>query len=137
MAGMTDVVEAAILDYLLATYIATPYLGLSTTTPTDAGANFTEPVGNGYTRLSVPNGQWAAAVQGQPSTKANSTLFTFPIASGGWGLITYVGIFDAAAAGNLRLFGALAASKTVASGDTAGLPVGTVILQLGDPVDVY
>lgn len=137
MAGLTDTVEAALLDYLMATYIATPFLGLSTTTPTDAGANFTEPVGGAYARLSVPNAQWAAAITGAPSTKANSALFTFPTASAGWGLLTYAGIFDAVSGGNLRVFGPLLVSKSVSAGDTPGFAAGAVILQLGDPTDTY
>ena len=134
MAGFTDTLENEVLDHVFsrATYTApaTLYVGLSTTTPTDAGTNFTEPVGNGYARVAVTNDatNFPAAVGG---AKSNGTVITFPQATpSGWGTITHAGLFDAASNGNLLAFGALTASLAVNANNTPRIPVGDLDFTL-------
>jgi hypothetical protein len=141
MAGATDAAEALLLDHIFSDPVWTPpatwYLAVSSTTPTEAGGNFTEPVGNNYARIALAAADWAAAVTGQPSTKTNLNPIQFLQASGSWGLLTHFGLFDALTVGNLRFWGPLGASKSVAFGDTAAFAAGTLIVQLGDPSDTY
>jgi hypothetical protein len=141
MSGPTDAEELAMLDGVFNdpayTPPATRYLALSTTTPTDAGANFTEPVGNAYARVATTAADWSAASGTAPAIKQNSATLSFPTASGAWGTVTHIGIFDAASGGTPRWTGALTASKVVSSGDTAQFTATQITLQLGDPTDTY
>lgn len=139
MAGFTDTYEKNILDLIFnaALGATTLYLALSTTTPVDAGTNFTEPSGNNYSRVATTTADWNAAASTTPAVKTNSATKTFNQASGSWGTITYFGIYDASTSGNLILFGALTASKAIGNGDTASFPAASITLQLGDPSDSY
>jgi len=141
MVGFVDTVEQALLDHFLTdpayTPPATMYLALSTTTPTEAGGNFTEPVGNAYARVSTVAADWSAATGTAPATKTNTATKTFPTATGSWGTVTHFGLYDASTAGNLLAFGLLGTSKTIDNGDTASFAAGALILKLGDPTDTY
>jgi hypothetical protein len=68
-------------------------IGLSTTTPTNAGGNISEPSGNAYARVSMANdnAHWVASV----GSKSNTSAIVFPIASGNWGTITHWIIYSA------------------------------------------
>lgn len=80
------------LDHIFGvTYYSPPTIaiGVSNTTPTDAGANITEPLGNNYAR--VTGVSWASASGGASS---NSSDITFNTPSGSWGLITNAMILD-------------------------------------------
>jgi hypothetical protein len=97
------------------------YIALSTTTPTQAQGtsppwNFTEPSGNGYTRVAVTNNSTNFTSATAPATGwtiQNATAISFPFATGSWGTLTYVGIFDAASTGHLVGYGALASSQAI------------------------
>lgn len=144
MAGFVDSVEQSILNHFLTdpayTPPATMYLALSTTTPTEAAGNFTEPSSGSYARVSTAAADWAAAIGTAPATKATSTAKTFPTATGDWSSganMTHFGLFDASTAGNLLAWGALGTAKPVLSGDTASFAAGALVLKLGDPADSY
>lgn len=144
MAGFTDTVEQALLNHFFTDPTYTPpttlYLALSSTTPTEAGANFTEPSGGAYARVSTVAADWDAATGTAPATKANGAVKTFPTATADWvaaANLTYFGIFDASTAGNLLCFGALTVAKPVLNGDTASFAAGALVLKLGDPADTY
>jgi hypothetical protein len=120
----TDYLEQKILDYVFGltafSPAATLYVGLSTTTITDAGGNITEPVGNNYSRVSFTNNKTSfSTAAGTPTEVTNAIDFTFPQASGSWGAITDFFISDLAAAGNIYVYGALTVPKTITTGDTA------------------
>ena len=90
MSGWTDTVEQALLNHFLTdpayTPPATMYIGLSTTTPTEAGGNFTEEtVGvGGYARVSTAAADWSAASGTAPAVKTTTATKTFPTASADW-----------------------------------------------------
>ncbi len=133
MAGSkSDYLELAVLNHVLGggdyTRPATVYIAAFTARGTDAqsdaGTNFTEVSGNAYTRVSITNNatNFPAAAAG---AKSNGTAITFPTASGSWGTVTAVGMYDAASAGNLLYWGDLAASKAIASGETLSIQAGS------------
>ena len=101
----------------------TLFVGLSSTTPNPDGTGVTEPVGNGYARVSTPAATWGAASLANPSAITNSgAVIAFPTATGSWAAgvnMTYLVFFDAASGGNVIGFGALTTPKPVLSGDTA------------------
>lgn len=129
--SFTDYTENELLDHVLndGAYTAgTIHVSLSTTTPTDAGTNFTEPSGNGYARVAAAAAVWDAAAAG---SKDNGTIISMGTASGGsWGTVTYFGIHDALSAGNLLMTGALTASKTIADGDSAEFAAAALAITL-------
>jgi hypothetical protein len=144
MSGFTDAVEQAILNGFFTDPAWTPpstlYLALSSTTPTEAGGNFTEPSGGSYARVSTVAADWDAATGTAPATKANGAVKTFPTATADWvaaANLTHFGIYDASTAGNLLCWGALTVAKPVLNGDTASYAAGALVLKLGDPADSY
>jgi hypothetical protein len=141
MAGPVDIEQQAILNGVLqspayAGY-ATLYIGLSTTTPTRAGANFTEPVGNAYARISTTSADWGAATGTTPSVKSNTAIKTFVTATGSWGTVTYFGLFTALTGGLLKWVGLLGTPKAVGTNDTPSFQAATLQLKYGDPADVF
>lgn len=132
--SFTNYLAKSLLDHIFTDSAFSPpatlYLALSTTTPTEAGGNFTEPSGNNYSRVSTAAADWSAATSADPSVKANSAQKDFPEASGSWGTVTYFGLWDDSSAGNLMAFGALTTSKTIGSGDVARFKVGDLSLSL-------
>lgn len=112
---------------------ATHYIALSTTTPAADGTNFTEPVSN-YARVAFTNNStnWHPAPS-QPGTgqrQSNAIQINFVQASGLWGVVTYVGIWDALSGGNLLAFQVLNASQTINIGDTLSFAVDALTVTL-------
>jgi|TARA_R110000782_G_C14756609_1_gene407714 hypothetical protein len=124
--SFTNHLETEILDHVFggAAYTAPSnvYLGLYTATPNDAGGG-TELSGSGYARQAM-----AMSVSGNTAT--NSAAEEFATATGSWGTITHVGVFDAATSGNLMAYGALSASKAIATGDVFRIPAGDLDITL-------
>ena len=119
----------------------TLYVALSSTTPAEDGTGFTEPVGNAYARVAVPAGSWDPATLADPSAIANAVEVAFAEATGTWGTMTHLGIFDAATAGNLVLQDLLrdpldagnppaALARLVNSGTTLRFAIGELIVTL-------
>lgn len=127
MSAASNYLELKLLDHALGTAAFTAptdvYVGLFTDDPTDAGTG-TEISGNGYSRKVAT---FAAASGGSAST--NATI-TFDAATGNWGTITHIGIYDAATTGNLLFHGAVTTSKTIESGDTFQISSGNLTISL-------
>lgn len=138
MAGQfTPYLAKKLLDHVFGgtayTAPASLYVGLSTTTPTASGGNFTEPTGNGYSRVSVAQNttKWPNATGSTNGQKENGEAVTFPTASGeGWGVVTHFGVFDAVSSGNLLVWGPLDSNKTIDPGDTPSFAAGTLDVSL-------
>ena len=106
---------------------ANVYIGLSTTAPTTAGSNITEPVGNGYARVPVPGSSWNSASNG---TATNSAAITFPTATGSWGTATYIVAYDAASSGNYLWSSAISGGQAVVANVTVVIPVGSASVSM-------
>ena len=124
--SFTNFLETEILDHVFGgnayTAPSNLYLGLYTATPSDTGGG-TELSGSGYARLAM-----AMSVSGNLAT--NSAAEEFATATGSWGTVTHVGVFDAATSGNLMAYGTLSASKAVATGDVFSIPAGDLDITL-------
>ena len=111
---MSNFLENALINATLRnttyTSVATVYVSLWTTDPTDAGSG-TEVSGGSYARTAV--------TFGAPSNGAttNSADVTFPTATASWGTVGWIGINDALTSGNLLYHTALDTAKTIDSGD--------------------
>jgi hypothetical protein len=127
MAEMSNYLENALINVTLrnTAYTAptTVYVGLFTSDPTDAGSG-TEVSGGSYDRKSAT---FAAPSNGVSTTSAD---ITFDQASGTWGTIGWIGIFDALTTGNLLYHTALDASKTIDTGDIFKIAAGSLTVTL-------
>jgi hypothetical protein len=127
MAEMSNFLENALINATLRnttyTSVATVYVSLWTSDPTDAGSG-TEVSGGSYARTAV--------TFGAPSNGAstNSADVTFPTATGSWGTVGWIGINDALTTGNLLYHTALDTSKTIASGDIFKISTGNLSVTL-------
>ena len=121
----SDYLETNLLNHVLRnTSYTSPtavYLGLYTAAPTDAGGG-TEVAGGSYARQAVSFG---APSGGQV---ANDAVINFPMATGDWGVILHIGIFDAASSGNLLYHAPMTASREILTNDQLDFPVGQLIV---------
>ncbi len=117
MGQLTDSGKNLVLDSGLPNTI---WQGLSTTTPDAAGANVTEPVGNGYVRLSLTMGAAAAAV------RQNTNAVQHAASGGDWGTITNSVYYTANSGGTAIGFDDLDAPRNMVDGATMDFGVGAV-----------
>ena len=99
MAEMSNYLENALINATLRntsyTSVATIYVALYTTDPTDADTG-TEVTGGSYARTSVT---FAAPSNGVSLSSADCT---FPTCTAAWGTVTHMGLRDASTAGNVN-----------------------------------
>jgi hypothetical protein len=124
---MSNFLENALINATLRattyTSVATVYVSLWTSDPTDAGSG-TEVSGGSYARTAVT---FAAPSNG---VTTNSADVTFPTATASWGVVGWIGLNDASTSGNLLYHTALDASKTVDSGDILKISSGNLSVTL-------
>lgn len=125
-----------LLDELLRNQTIAPatnyHYALSTTAPNADGTNVTEPVGNGYARVTkTRGGPFAAAGSGSPSSIANANdEIVWPLATGSWSTLSHWAIYDQATGGNMLFYGTLSASVSIASGMLPGFALGDFIATM-------
>lgn len=124
--SFTNFLETEILDHVFAgaayTAPGTHYLGLFTAAPGEAGGG-TELSGSAYVRKAV-------AFTTSGDTTSNNAAIEFPTATGSWGTVTHVGVFDAETSGNLMAYATLSSSKAIATGDVFRVPSGDLDITL-------
>ncbi len=127
MAEMSNFLENALINATLRattyTSVATVYVSLWTTDPTDAGSG-TEVSGGSYARTAVTFGAPSNGVT------TNSADVTFPTATASWGTVGWIGINDALTTGNLLYHSPLDTSKTIDSGDIFKISTGNLSVTL-------
>ncbi|MCS6297181.1 MAG: hypothetical protein H8K09_13175 [Nitrospira sp.] len=129
--AMTDYLENKLADHIFRTTTFTQpsvlAMALYTAAPGETGGG-TEVSGGSYARVSnnPANANWngthgntTGASSGTGGQVSNAGAMTFPTPSANWGSVTHFGIHDATSAGNLLIYGALTAAKTVNNGDPA------------------
>ena len=124
--SFTNFLETEILDHVFAgsayTAPTTKYVALYTATPGETGGG-TELSGSAYVRKAI-----AFATSG--NTTSNNAAIEFPTATGSWGSVTHVGVFDALTSGNLMAYATLTSAKTIDSGDVFRIPTGDLDITL-------
>ena len=127
MAEISNFLENALINATLRnttyTSVATVYVSLWTSDPTDAGSG-TEVSGGSYARTAVT---FAAPSNG---VTTNSADVTFPTATASWGVVGWIGINDASTSGNLLYHSPLDTSKTIDSGDIFKISTGNLSVTL-------
>jgi len=126
--SFTNFLETEILDHVFAgsayTAPSTHYLALFTAAPGETGGG-TEVTtsGTAYARQSV-------AFTTTGNTTSNSAAVEYSTATGAFGTVTHVGVFDAATAGNLMAYAVLTSSKAIDTGDVFRVPTGDLDITL-------
>jgi len=127
MAEMSNFLENALINATLRnttyTSVATVYVSLWTSDPTDAGSG-TEVSGGSYARTAVTFGAPSNGVT------TNSADVTFPTATASWGTVGWIGINDALSSGNLLYHTALDTAKAIDSGDIFKISTGNLSVTL-------
>lgn len=121
--SISDYAELKLLDAVynnVSFAVAQTYISLHTGNPGETGAS--EVAGGSYARQA---GSFGAAAAGAVSNDA-ALLFTGMPAS----TITYVGVWDALAAGNFLWGGALTASVTFSAGAPGEFAIGALVATL-------
>ena len=125
--SFTNYLETEILDHVFAgaayTAPSTLYIGLFTAISDGETGSVTEVSGSAYARQTM-------AFTTSGATTSNNATVEFPTATGSWGTITHVGIFDASTSGNLMVYATLTSSKTIADGDVFRVPAGDLDITL-------
>lgn len=127
MAEFTNYLENKLLDHVLRnvsyTSPSTAYVGLFTDAPSDTGSG-TEISGNSYARVAL---SVSTATSGVVTSSAN---VTFPQATGDWGTISHLAIFDALTSGNMLMYTELTTSKVIGNGDIFQISSGNLTVTL-------
>jgi hypothetical protein len=136
MAGLTNYLEDKIWNHVFGSTTFTKptnyYVGLLTATPSDSSAG-TEVSGGSYARqvcaFTVTGGGVCLAT--------NTSAITYPTCTADWGIIGWVGIYDAVSSGNLICFQNLQKSdyststtKTLNDGDIFKFNSGSIKITL-------
>jgi len=131
MASATDYTENLILAWLLTLGTATRptswYLALFTTATSDSTPGTEVGTGLGYIRRPIQ----FSVTQAAGATRArNINTITFPTATGNWGTITHIGVFDNSTDGNMLFHNILTSSKTIYTGDILSIEVQELSISL-------
>lgn len=129
MAEMSNFLENALINATLRnttyTSVATVYVSLWTSDPTDAGSGTeVSTSGTSYARTSVT---FAAPSNGVTTNNAD---VTFPTATASWGTVGWIGINDALSGGNLLYHTALDTAKAIDTGDIFKISTGNLSVTL-------
>ena len=136
MAGLTNYLEDKIMNHVFGSTTFTKptnyYVGLLTATPSDS-AGGTEVSGGSYARQIC-----SFTITGTGTAQAaNTSAITFPTATADWGIVGWIGIYDAVSSGNLVAFQNLQKSdfsttttKTINDGDIFKFNASTIKIQL-------
>jgi len=123
MAEMSNFLENELYDHVLrnASYTSPSslYVSLHTADPTDDGSE-TEVSGGSYARTAVTMG---APANGSGT---NSADVQFPQATGNWGSVSHIAIWDASTAGNMLFHTPLDTTKNITTGDVFKIASGSL-----------
>jgi len=125
--SFSNFLETEILDHVFAgaayTAPTTKYLALFTALADGEAGSVTEVSGGGYARQSV-------AFTTSGNTTSNNAAVEYPTATGNYGTVTHVGVYDASTSGNLMAYAALSSNKTIETGDVFRVPSGDLDITL-------
>tara|TARA_R110001606_G_scaffold388095_1_gene553228 strand:+ start:229 stop:621 length:393 start_codon:yes stop_codon:yes gene_type:complete len=129
MAEMSNYLEVKLLNLTLNgtafSGMNNPYVSLHTADPTDAGTG-TEVSGGSYARTAAS----FATASGTSGLVATDADVTFPTCTATWGVVGWIGLWDASTGGNMLYHTALDATKTIDTGDIFKITTGNLTVEL-------
>ena len=129
--SISDYAELEILDHFFGKGVYTPptiWVGVSTADPGDDAAALAEPSGGSYARVETEAADWNTAASGATT---NANVIEFAEATGSWGTITYICLFDAETEGNLLWSGALGSGQAISNGNILRFAASSITATLG------
>jgi hypothetical protein len=134
MSSLTNYGERLALDITTAavggnTPAATRYVALYTVAPGEEGGG-TELSGSGYVREQVIFTPASTDGGTGVTSTSNFAEVLFDAATGSWGEIVAMAIFDASTSGNIIWYGTLTTPKTVGTGDQFRFANGAIVLTM-------
>lgn len=138
MAALTNYTENNIINALFrtASFIkpANLYVGLITAVANGETGSVTEvsATATGYARVvrALADANWVDSATLNDGTTSNVAILQFPAATADWGTVTSFGIWDAATGGNLLIYAALTANRTITNGTTPSFGAGALTFQI-------
>ena len=121
MTGLSSSGEATVLGSILTNC----YVSLHNADPGNAGSS--ELTGGAYARQGPTSFTNSG---GNPTTGANTSIITYPVATAAFGSVPYFGIWDAASGGNFKGSGALTPPATINIGDQARFLAGALTVTV-------
>lgn len=138
MSALTDYTENKIIKAIFgnqsfAGFGNNIYIGLLNSVVNPDAGIVTEISGKGYRRRQVPAANWDTSFIGEAR---NTRDISFGTAGGNWGIVSFVGIYDALTAGNLLAVSPLTLSRVINNGDPVIFNANTLLFGVnqGDPV---
>ena len=130
MGAMSNYLEQTLLNAVFRGVAFTPptriFVALYTSDPTDADIDV-EVNAPEYARQTVTFAAPTQDAQGRVQV-SNSNVIAFPIARSNWGTVSYIGLRDAAIAGNLLYYGPLVNPRVVNVNDQFRVMPGDLII---------
>lgn len=128
-AGANLALNAILGDNRSSAAPATLYVALSSTTPTAAGGNVTEPSGGAYARVAVTNNN-TNFPSAASRAKSNGATITFPTATVSWGVLTHAVLYDASSGGNAIAYAQFSSALTVFNGTAVQFSIGSLTFSV-------
>lgn len=132
--SFSNYVEDALVNHVFrgTAYTAptTVYVALFTVAPGDDGTGGTECSGGSYARVGVTSNTSNWTAPAGTGAISNTAQISFTTATGSWGTIVHIGLYDASTSGNYLGGGTQSPSKTVTSGDTFRIAIGDLDITL-------
>ena len=128
MSSFTNAQETNVLTHFFTTATAPTrptewHLSLHTADPGETGSTATEVTESAYARRPVT---FTVAAD----NASNDAAVEFASATGSWGTITHVGVNTLITGGTMLAYGALTASRAVASGDVLRIQTGDLDINM-------
>lgn len=131
--ALSRYIHRELLDHLLGVGSFTPpsniYAAAFTVAPNSQGSGGTEVSGNGYAR--VNHNVYNPATDADPAVCTNDGEISFPQATGSWGTIVHIGLYDAETGGNY--LGGGTVSKVIDTDDQLVIGDEELDVKLGPP----
>jgi len=102
------------------------WLAAFTAAPTKSGGG-TEVTGGSYARVEMDSDVIFDGAT--DSEDASTDVVTFPTATGSWGTVVAIGVYDASTSGNLLMYAAVSPGVPIGNGDEYRFPIGNLIIR--------
>jgi hypothetical protein len=133
MAGLSQYSRMKLLDHFASVAqwsVPSLWIGLHTGYCSATGAGLEVTTGaTAYARMTCS--AWSSATAANPSVLQNSGIVTFPTATGNWGAIVSVSLYDTATGGNYLGYASITA-KTITTNDVARFAAGAFQVTLAE-----
>lgn len=130
--AFTDYGERVVLSHFFSNTYSKPtnyYIGALTAITNKEEGTVTEVSGNGYSRVAVSSSTGFAWNSSQARIE-NASEITFPAATGPWGTIIAIAVYDTSTGGTPIAIAELDEAKTIGTNDVLSFAAGNIRISL-------